>query len=875
MNEPGKRPSLRLSLNLGRAALLAVATVSLLGCPEPTPTVGQDVPDAAAQDVDTSVGTDGDVTIAGDDGGPIDTGENNAPELARVGDRIVAVGDQLVIVLEATDVDNDALTYSVFGTLPEGAKFDKTFRRFEWTPTVAGGVTLLSFVVSDGEAFDRETVRVEVVTEGEAHPPKLQPIGAQTVVAEKAFELQLVATDPDGQPLTYGFSGTVPGKPKLDEDSGLFTWTPAAKVIGDTFRVTFTVSDGGLSATEEVDLIVTDGTTGGTTPVPPVFADVSAQEATVGEALNFTLSATDANPDDTLVFAIFNGAPAGATLNGPDFSWTPAAADASTGWEIIFSVTDGVFTTYGTVSVNVGAASVGQCTDDPDEPNESIDEATLITPGTIERSLCDSDLVPLDDDFYAVELLAGDSLEVTLTFEHSEGDLDLMLMTAAEEVLAASEGLTDTEALSWTTEAAATLYIFVGGVNQPAFASAYSLTVAVDSNGSACVDDDLEPNDDIVDAKPLPASSQQLEICPGNKDYFTTQLGCGQDVTVTMDTMGTGDLDFALYPAGSTTSVASGATENAVEVGTAEDLAAAGTYSVVVVGYPAATGSGSYTLSVEATGGCADDSLAGSDASGAFELLESDGSLDELRLCCANDWFVISVPAGDTLIVDVGSAAGSVGVTIRDDGGAQLASEPPAAGGQILELNPAPGGNVFVEVTGVSGSQYGLSWLTEASSTDPCDALSCPKLNVCDTDTGNCVSDFCTLDSDCPTGHGCHETYCSNPCSTGSECRDDYACKAFADGLFCGITGESPAGGPCFTHTTCDGTAVCHFKEADGYCAELGCLENEDVVCPTGTSCTLDADDNSLCGLSCDTSSDCRTEDGFACAPPEDTCLPL
>src|SRR5690606_3256410 len=118
------------------------------------------------------------------------------------------------------DADQDALSYSLYGTLPDGARFDKTAHRFEWTPASVGQVVFLTFVVSDGQAFDRETVRIEVVDEVEAHPPVFAPVGDQQLTVGRGFALELEATDPDGDTLTFGFERQLPDGATLDPATG-------------------------------------------------------------------------------------------------------------------------------------------------------------------------------------------------------------------------------------------------------------------------------------------------------------------------------------------------------------------------------------------------------------------------------------------------------------------------------------------------------------------------------------------------------------------------------------------------------------------------------------------------------------------------------
>ena len=131
--------------------------------------------------------------------------------------------------------------------------------------------------------------------------------------------------------------------------------------------MTFTVSDGALSDSMPVRLVVGDGSAGG--PEPPVVAAIAPQAAVVGQLVSFALAATDAN-GDALTWAIDSGAPSGAQLSGASFSWTPAAADAGKTYGVVFTVTDGTFTVLATVKISVSAGGGGACTPDANEPNE-------------------------------------------------------------------------------------------------------------------------------------------------------------------------------------------------------------------------------------------------------------------------------------------------------------------------------------------------------------------------------------------------------------------------------------------------------------------------------------------------------------------------
>ena len=98
---------------------------------------------------------------------PVVAGEVNLPPvLEPIGDREVAVGAPLQIILTATDPNiGDMLTYST-GELPPGATFDQLTGVFNWTPSEVGDSPFqVTFTVTDdGEPpmDDSETIMITV-----------------------------------------------------------------------------------------------------------------------------------------------------------------------------------------------------------------------------------------------------------------------------------------------------------------------------------------------------------------------------------------------------------------------------------------------------------------------------------------------------------------------------------------------------------------------------------------------------------------------------------------------------------------------------------------------------------------------------------------
>jgi hypothetical protein len=862
------------------ASLLVASSLAVVACGDGG---GDGAPDAAGADATPDGRADAEPDVedpTGDIGKPDTPGLTNAPPvLARIGDRVATVGETLTIVVEGEDPDQTALTYSVFGTLPEGAKFIKAERRFEWTPQTGPETVFLTFVVSDGQAFDRETVRIEVVTEKGAHEPVFTAIGDQIVTVGKAYDLVLRATDADGDAIIYGQVGDLPTGATLNDQTGVFSWVPPSTLAGKTVRVTFTASDGALTAKLEVSFVVR--VTGGAGPGPPVFAPLEPVAAKVGSPIAVTLSATD--PDgDALTYAVYGKSLDGASLSGATYAWTPPAAAAGKAFVVTFSVTDGVYTAFAALDITVAPTTVTgdpDCKDDAGEPNESATAATALSPGELAASICDTTLVPIDFDWYALTVPAGRTLELKIAFDASAGDLDLFLLDADEKILASSETAASSEAVSWSTAVEAQVYVVVAGVGQESFHMAYALTSTL-TEAAQCAPDASEPNDGFGTAKPLPAPGAERSICPGDIDFYTLALGCGETLLASLDTLGTADMDLGLWRSASdTTPFAQSATLASVETVSLAKVPSAGTWFLRVSGYPPGSATGTYTLTAERSGGCVEDALGGHpNAASAAPLAGAEGQHLGLTTCCAPDWFSVSAAPGDDVLVGVtATGPGELTVTaFAPDGTTPLDSGGPSATTATVGAPVPAGGSILVRVQGPIGKSYDLEWLVTAGAGPPptgCTNLSCPLYDVCDASSGQCVSDFCLDAGECPAAHSCLDTYCAPACAGASDCRKalGYACKAFADGQRCGITGSAAPGAACYDHVDCAAQDVCTFPASKGYCATLGC-DAGGPACPPDTACRPHPAGGTLCAKQCSKSSDCRSGDGYDCT--EGVCLP-
>ncbi len=172
---------------------------------------------------------------------------NLAPVLSALGSQTLTENQTLVIDVNATDPDNQTLAYSTNAgiIIPSPFTFNATSGLFRWTPTLNdSGNYLVSFNVTDGQLSDSKTVNVTVLNLVVNGPPILTPIGNRFVNETQTLAIQLQATDPENNTLTFGTNAynVLPSPFSFNNVTGLFNWTPLLNNSG-SYLVNFSVRD--------------------------------------------------------------------------------------------------------------------------------------------------------------------------------------------------------------------------------------------------------------------------------------------------------------------------------------------------------------------------------------------------------------------------------------------------------------------------------------------------------------------------------------------------------------------------------------------------------------------------------------------------------
>ncbi len=392
------------------------------------------------------------VTITGSNDGPVAQAET------------VTGGEdagQLTGTLDASDIDGDALTFSLqssgagqYGTLtvnPDGSYTFDIGSAAQGLDDGESAVETFTYEVSDGDATVTETITVTIT--GSNDGPVAQ---AETVTGgEDAGQLTgtLDASDIDGDALTFslqssgaGQYGTLTVNP---DGSYTFDIGSAAQGLddGESAVETFTyeVSDGDATVTETITVTITGSNDG------PV---AQAETVTGGEdagQLTGTLDASDID-GDALTFSLqSSGAGQYGTLTvNPDGSYTFDIGSAAQGLDdgesavetFTYEVSDGDATVTETITVTITGSNDG-----PVAQAETVtggEDAGQLT-GTLDASDIDGDALTFSlqssgagqygtltvnpDGSYTFDIGSaaqglddGESAVETFTYEVSDGD---------------------------------------------------------------------------------------------------------------------------------------------------------------------------------------------------------------------------------------------------------------------------------------------------------------------------------------------------------------------------------------------------------------------------------------------------------------------
>jgi hypothetical protein len=198
-----------------------------------------------------------------------------------------------------------------------------------------------------------------------------------------------------------------------------------------------------------------------------------------------------------------------------------------------------------------GVCIGGDCVEDTFSPNHAYTAAAAVEPGALTNlALC-----PRRPDWYALELVAGELVEVTVEHRLSD-DLDLHLFDSNLRLLRADEGLGVSAKVRYQARRDDRVLLRVASVGDQE--ASYELSVERTA-ALACDDDAFEQNDFAREARevnPTPQSpvNLPLTVCFDDEDWFVLRdLSSEQGLTIRASPEEDLTLDVSLYtPDGAT-----------------------------------------------------------------------------------------------------------------------------------------------------------------------------------------------------------------------------------------------------------------------------------------------------------------------------------
>lgn len=274
---------------------------------------------------------------------PRDRGGNALPQISGTPTTSAVVGQPYYFRPSADDADGDRLRFKVQGR-PAWASFDYASGALSGTPASSdvGTYAGITISVSDGRkgyawvSLPAFSVTVQSAAREANRSPLIDGAPSTEVVAGNTYSFQPLASDPDGDALTFSIVNK-PTWATFSSTTGRLSGAPSSSFAGITFGgITISVSDGvTTTALPQFSITVASGNRA------PVIGGTPSSSIAATQAYAFQPSASDAD-GDTLTFSITNK-PAWASFSSAtgSLSGTPASTQAGTYSGITISVSDG------------------------------------------------------------------------------------------------------------------------------------------------------------------------------------------------------------------------------------------------------------------------------------------------------------------------------------------------------------------------------------------------------------------------------------------------------------------------------------------------------------------------------------------------------
>ena len=332
-----------------------------------------------------------------------------SPLIQPIPDQVIAVDDNYLFDVEATDPDpGDVLLYELIDP-PLGLIINATTGELSWTPQAGDvGNYTIRVRVSDPSGAANETVfALQVVAANQ--PPVIDALPDRGAAPDVLAEIQANAVDPDGGSIHYALTVRPTGM-VIDPDSGLIGWTPTVQQLGP-HPVTVVASDPqGTSASTSFEIVVDLNRA-------PVAVNDTGFRVERGDTLMVPapgVLGNDSDPNGDVLSAFLDTNPERGSLtlnNDGSFEYTPDNPVGTIEFELDWSVTP-----FGAPSDTAWIPIVANLDDDPQSE-------VMVSQG---RGCCENEIRSYDgvDGSLDWSVVFGNR-ELSLASQPAVADIDL------------------------------------------------------------------------------------------------------------------------------------------------------------------------------------------------------------------------------------------------------------------------------------------------------------------------------------------------------------------------------------------------------------------------------------------------------------------
>ncbi len=172
---------------------------------------------------------------------------NRAPVIGGQPATTVVAGQAYSFTPNASDPDGDMLSFAVTAK-PAWASFDASTGRLSGTPSAAqvGSSPGIRISVTDGKTFSELAPFSITVTQAPNQAPTITGAPASSVVAGQPYAFTPIASDADGDALTFSIQNR-PAWAMFASSTGQLSGTPTSAQVGSYPNIVISVSDGKTS----------------------------------------------------------------------------------------------------------------------------------------------------------------------------------------------------------------------------------------------------------------------------------------------------------------------------------------------------------------------------------------------------------------------------------------------------------------------------------------------------------------------------------------------------------------------------------------------------------------------------------------------------